>query len=98
MALSNIFREPRREITESVIGIAAFGGFLFFDSYFARWFHDVTGSVNPHNACPIPIGYVVGIFAFVLLLLIVFLTHLLGEGLCDFMANRGLELRPRNRR
>jgi len=97
MALSNIFREPRREITESVIGIAFFAAFLFVDSYFARWFHGITGG-DQHGGCPVPIGYVFGIFGFGVLWIILGVTHGIGENICNALARRGLELRPKDRK
>lgn len=37
MALSNIFREPRREITESAIGLGIFAAAAWADYHFAVW-------------------------------------------------------------
>ncbi len=57
MALSNILREPRREITETLIGIMATGSFLFVDYKFAVWFEKIT---NNGGACPWPLGLFMG--------------------------------------
>lgn len=95
MALSNILREPRREIIESVVGIAAFLVCVWLDSFFARWFHEVTG--GDHGGCPVPLGYLFGLLAAVLLVICVFATHALGETVCGFLANRGMEIRPKQR-
>lgn len=91
----DIFREPRREITESALGVAAFGGFLFCDSYFANWFHIATGGDG--RGCPTPLAYIIGIIALVLLIFFLIFTHFIGETICDALASRGLELRPKRR-
>jgi hypothetical protein len=98
MALSNMLREPRREIIETVVGIMAFSVFLLFDTFFARWFQAVTTDSNGgRNGCPIPIAYLLGVLAFMALIGIVFFIHFLGEELCDFLDDHGLELRPNPR-
>ena len=94
MALSNIFREPRREITESAVGIAAFALLVYGDYEFASWFHEVT---KPVGACPIPIGMILGVIAALLGIGALFLTHAIGEGVCNSLARRGVELRPKRR-
>jgi hypothetical protein len=62
MALSNIFNEPRREITETLVGIVLVGflvGFFIGDYYLAKWFETVKWS-GPHldGACPWPLGMI----------------------------------------
>lgn len=95
MALSNIFREPRREITESVVGLAVGVSAIWADYEFAIWFKEATGSIN--GGCPWPLGMLLGaIFAF-LLVMFVFATHALGDGICDALQSRGIHLRPRYR-
>lgn len=93
MALSNIFREPRREITESVVGIAVVGGLLYGDYHLA-----VGLSKLGANPLPIPAGMFVGIFLILAVSAVLAITHYAGEAICDAFAKRGLELRPRNRR
>lgn len=95
MALSNIFREPRREITESVIGIIPLALFLYADYQFALWFHEITGGNK--DGCPVFLSLFVGIFGLVAFVLVLNVTHALGERLCDSLADRGLELRPKRR-
>lgn len=101
MALSNIFREPRREITESAVGVSVFLVFIWFDSLFAHWFYGVTERIWPGQGCPVPLGYFLGLLTLLISTILVvglsLFTHFLGEELCDFMANRGLELRPKQR-
>jgi hypothetical protein len=101
MALSNIFREPRREITESAIGVAALIPFAVADIFFAPWFHEVTGG-DAHGGCPVGLAYFVGAFALlagcVVMILLALASHAIGEGICNSLARRGLELRPKVRR
>lgn len=92
MALTNIFREPRREITEFVVGIAVVGAIGVPDYYFATWFEAVS------NGCPWPLGMIIGAAAGLCLVLAAIATHALGEGICDTLDRRGLRLRPANRR
>jgi hypothetical protein len=94
MALSNIFREPRREITESLAGILLVGIFLFVDWQFACWFQ---GAIMPRDNFFRFIGMLIGLIATVACIGMAFFTHFVGEEICDALANRGLELRPKQR-
>ena len=96
MALSNIFREPRREITESVVGLVVFGAFAWADYYVARWFQDVTGGW--HDGCPWPIGMMLGLLVGFLAMCLLIITHGIGDGICNALQRRGIHLRPRQRR
>lgn len=96
MALSNIFREPKRELIESAIGICLFACGLWVDYHFACWFHDATSGVQ--GGCPVPLGMVIGIILLAVTWLALLFTHFIGELICDSLALRGLELRPKNRR
>lgn len=99
MALSNIFREPRREITETLIGIAVAGMLLILDYYMA-------------TAYPIPIidsSYIervgISMFAYPVMLGIALAgillaaagVHALGESICDSLQAAGVHLRPKKR-
>jgi hypothetical protein len=97
MALSNIFREPRREITESLIGVTIFAVPLYWD-------YRLTLAVNatsPHPL-PVPVGMLILGGVVIVIGLIgwgaALLTHFIGEEICDSLARRGLELRPKERR
>lgn len=89
MALSNIFNEPRRELTESVVGIAVFAAvvtpLVIADYLFSLWFHEATGGGT--KGCPWQLGMLLGVlFAAVGLLLIsglLGLTHAIGEDVCN---------------
>jgi hypothetical protein len=100
MALSNIRREPRREITESAIGIVALVLFLWGDYRFSAWFYLFTGGAA-HNGCPWQVGMFLGPLFIVVLVLVglglAYGTHALGELICDAFADGGLELRPKQR-
>ena len=103
MALSNIFREPRREITESIVGlIVAIGpvtAFCIADYYGAvwasvAWFDGTTSTFWGCAIVLIPMC-IFGIVFFGWLALI--LTHAIGDDVCDALEERGLQLRPRDR-
>jgi hypothetical protein len=91
MALPNIFREPRREITESVVGLAVFGVFGWGDYHFAQWFQEVGGP-------PWPIGIILGVAGAFIAFPILHFTHELGDAICNALEDRGIHLRPRWRR
>lgn len=94
MALSNIFREPRREMIESIVGLSALGALAYGDYHLAVWFHEVT---KPIGACPVPIGMILGVVAAVAAIAALFATHSFGEWVCNSLAQRGYELRPKRR-
>ena len=97
MALSNIFREPRREITESIVGIAAFGVAMAGDYHFARWFEEITTNSEGHGGCPWPLGLMFGFIFLGIIIAVVFFTHAIGDSICNALQERGIHLRPRNR-
>lgn len=86
MALSNIFREPRRELIETALGFAALGLFLVVDYWLACFLHwylvDSTFLL------------VVGSLA---MLFVLGLIHAVGEDIANSLARHGLELRPQRR-
>lgn len=104
MALSNIFREPQREITESLLGFVVVGtvlaGIGLLDYPLAVWFYDITG--GPDGGCPVPLGMIMApilLIAVVLVsILALMVVHAVGEGICDSLEEHGIRLRPRNRR
>lgn len=99
MALSNIFREPRREITESIAGIVVLALCIIPVHLFATWFRDVVSAKDPgQRLFVMVVGYLLAGAAVFVLCVLAFATHALGESICDALAKRGLELRPRERR
>lgn len=97
MALSNIFREPRREITESVVGLTIAGGLLWADCRFARWLQNVWPYTTP-DAPPLIVGMIFGLVGVMVAMMFFALTHALGDGICNVLQTRGIHLRPRQRR
>lgn len=96
MALSNIFREPRREITESAVGLMLCAAYVFLDYCFAVWFRSATGGT--HDGCPWSLGMILGVGLSLLFFGLLLATHALGEFACGSLARRGVELRPKRRR
>jgi len=95
MALSNLPREPRREITETLIG-------LLVIVPVAVIIHLIAG-LFPHKDPYIDVFFshffalfIVG-FGLFFLWLGVIAIHNLGENVCNALAKKGLELRPRRR-
>jgi len=98
MALSNIKREPRREITESVVGIATFfggAGLYLWGVYSLLVWLGVksTGDFVFAMCMSLPGGFIAVVFLGFLLTF----THALGDTICDRLDGIGLHLRPRNR-
>ena len=91
MALSNIFNEPRREITESLVGVALLGEWFFADYKFGCWFSGHASNCNIEDAVG---GMFLGAIATAGLALVLLLTHALGEITCDTLEGRGVRLRP----
>ena len=94
MSISNVFREPRRELTEQLVGAAVVGVLLLFDWRFALWFQ---ASVNPADKEFRIVGLIVGLGCLALLSGLTVFTHFIGEQVCDSLQRRGLHLRPRVR-
>lgn len=97
MALSNIFREPRREITESVVGIGVVVTLFVPDYFFADWLHahllDRDGEGLPYF-----LGMPFGVAVLAACGIIIFVTHEIGEGICNLLQRHGRDPRPRQRR
>lgn len=102
MALSNIFREPRREITESVVGIVAVGTTIalafYIDNLFARWF---ASQMRHPDSGDWYFGMFIGFIGMIAALFIgsglLVITHEIGDSLCDALEAWGIQMRPRNR-
>src|SRR5690349_5692998 len=96
MALSNIFREPRREIIETVVGIGALVPFGVVDYYFGRFLQESTPD-HPPLVAGMMLGILVIPFAAFFLVVAAAVVHGIGEEVCGALQNRGVHLRPRNR-
>lgn len=93
MALSNILKEPRREITETVIGLLAFGPLMYWDVVLA-------GYLQPkHMDDPFFMLMVVAMvllaFGIACALGLLLIVHAVGEALCDRIEQAGWQIRPR---
>lgn len=98
MALSNIKKEPRREITESTLGIVAVVGLVFLDYKASSFLSNLTKSTAN--------GEIFLIMITIPLLLIVvaaisvgflYFTHFVGEEICAMMAKLNIDPRPKQR-
>lgn len=108
MALSNIFQEPRREITESVVGIVVGSCVLsligLLDHLVAVVLMHIHFDVGKYDPQPVDIVFFhfAAVFALVVggvgLWIFFHATHSIGEDICDAFAKRGLELRPKIRK
>lgn len=96
MALSNIFNEPRREIIETIVGLAvmALPGYVTYliASTYRLW--DPTlpyflSLVFAAISLFIMLMAVIGVAIFI---------HFVGEEVCEALDDRGIRLRPRDRR
>lgn len=96
MALSNIFREPRREIVETAVGFAFLALPIFADYKFAVWFNHVTTGPTKVG-CPWPLGMFLGLVTLAVSLLVLFVIHDIGDNVCNAFARRGIYLRPKQR-
>lgn len=93
MALTNIAREPRREITEQAVGTLAFAFYCTGD-YFI-----VTRLLGAQSWPDIIFGVLIfGIIFFLAVVGGAFFLHAIGESVCDGLRALGLDPRPRQRR
>ncbi len=100
MALSNIGREPRREITESLVGIVVMVGGLWVDYRIASYFdpYHVTGPGLPPWWLQIVVLMIfIGIVVPMFTMLFLFLTHAVGEVACDILDEFRIDPRPKQR-
>jgi hypothetical protein len=96
MALTNISKEPRREITETILGLLVVTLVLFPDYFAAVRFQEASGGFK--NGCPWPIGMIfiplvilgLGALSFGSVLLI----HFIGEKVCGFLRKFNIDPRP----
>lgn len=95
MALSNILREPTREIIETALEIAVcivpICLFIYGDYLFAPWFYRVTGGDTGCLIIDAIIVWPILVFTCVVLMVII---HNIGENVCSSMKDRGHDPRP----
>ena len=97
MALSNVFREPRRELTEQAFGLAAFGGFICLDLAVASAICLIGNGTIHVAASEFLLCMLMALFVMTIMFAVSGLVHWAGEAVCDAMANRGYDPRPKNR-
>lgn len=98
MALSNIKREPRREITEQVVGILTlcFVGWFIW-SVPPKLFPVMNTLDAPDRVLAVFLSAFVTVFGIFLLVGLVYFMHFIGEVVCGLLADMGLEVRPKRR-
>lgn len=98
MALNNIRVEPKREITESLIGIGAVIGVVAGDYFLSVWLTRTDGWMAKE-----PVGLMMlttPIFFILVTLILVgltYFTHFLGEQVCAGLRKMGVDPRPKTR-
>lgn len=98
MALSNIFNEPRREITETLVGI---GGVLVIPGLLYVIGQGVNAAIGYRSLQwyeAMVVGLSVPLFlgvALAILFGVAILLHKFGEAVCALLDGFGLELRPK---
>lgn len=99
MALSNIFREPRREITETVVGIVIAVPSIWLDYRFALQFPTwmEPPDIVAYWFC-VALGMICGVLIPLALVLLLMAVHGIGNAVCNALQGHGLYLRPRQRR
>ena len=99
MALSNTLKEPRRELTETGIGVAVIATAIGADYAFASWF--ITSFPPSGGSFPYAFAMVVAMFIGAVVVLmtwgLLLFAHFLGEVICDSLANNGIYVRPKRR-
>jgi hypothetical protein len=99
MALSNVFREPRREITEQLVGTIIVGAFSLVDYKFAAW--SLIGYVPRGDEAPYGVMFAFAMFVGALICPLAFalltIVHFVGDKVCGWLDQRGLRLRPKER-
>lgn len=97
MALSNMLREPRREITETLLGIIVLIPAAWIDYHLALWIQSQSyhGDV-PLILCLVFSTILMGAGIAASIVLAVF-THWVGERACAWLNVIGIEIRPRDR-
>lgn len=94
MALSNILKEPRREIIETIIGGVIFGGFMWGD-------YAVTNAMHPRDfpdqALMMLFFPIFALAVAAALVFVIMFIHGLGNVICDIMKEMGLDPRPKQR-
>ena len=104
MALSNIGREPRRELTEQAIGILAFLVWAYITYKIAHPLAvsaHIDGKGNVHTFGTIFLTFIFGLGIGVLVPMVLgvalYAMHEIGEIVCGWMTALGFDPRPKRR-
>lgn len=97
MALSNMWWEPRREITETVAGVVWLGGSFWLSVWLTNHSWTDTPS-NPPYGLAIAFWLIAVMAAPLVLIGLAYLIHMAGEGVCALLGAINLDPRPRQRR
>ncbi len=103
MALSNILKEPRREITETLVGVSLLTipvGLSYLMAIDIPWDDDDPSGLIARMALSLLILALGGVALMVGAAVITLFTlaiHAAGEAICDALDRRGIRLRPRRR-
>jgi hypothetical protein len=92
VALTNILREPVREVTESMVGIAIVVAVLGADYLFSAWLNE--GIPARDYSCFLALGMLVGLIFAGMIVIGLAATHALGTAVCNALDRRGIQLRP----
>jgi len=98
MALSNILREPRREITETAIGLSLIVLFCLADYYLADIVYSSMMMIDDRHDNFL---HVMSFIASALVIIVIIggfvLAHSMGQSLCDWLQKNNIHLRPKRR-
>lgn len=98
MALSNMLREPQREITETLVGIGAILLFVGIDYGFALYLAADYPDKHIYQRMGLGLLFIAcgAIITFVVIMMIIGI-HEMGDSICNALDKRGLYLRPQKR-
>ena len=94
MALSNIFNEPRREVTETVLGCLVLAICVAVAWKFGKFFQFL---ISDKSDGAMFFGTFLGLLIFPLVFGFLVFIHFIGEVVCDLLADVNLDLRPKRR-
>lgn len=97
MALSNVLREPRRELIEQGLGVLAIGGFIGFDYIITSLIFADFMAPTTYLWADFAFAMFVGAAAIFLGFIGLHIIHWIGEAVCGAMARRGYDPRPTRR-
>lgn len=100
MALSNMRKEPRREITETLVGFGWVAGMIGLDYAVGLGFRQFDSSLSIMESMFVGFLALTGVSALIALILGGFLLtviHEIGDAVCGFLERRGVQMRPRQR-